>query len=87
MLNLKTLLAATILGGTIITPVMSVAQDEQTMLKVRSEMMEMGVETSEVEKLDKATEEQLTRLDAVLEGPGDEMTKKDEVAAILADIE
>lgn len=87
MLNLKTLLAAAIMSGTIIAPVMSVAQDEQTMLKVRQEMIEMGVETSEIEKLDMASEEQLNQLDAALTREGSEQTKKDEVAAILADIE
>ena len=41
----------------------------------------------EMEALGSATEEQLMRIKAVLNGGGGEMTKQDEISAILAESE
>ncbi len=78
------ILAVVTAGLTFLAPVAVLAQS-QLAEELRPQLIELGMESSEVEALDSASEEQLTRIEAVVEGEGDEMTKQDEISAILAE--
>ena len=86
MWKIKTVaVAAGILGAAMLAPPAATAQDQQLADDLRPQLMELGMESGEMEALGAATEEQLMRIKAVLNGGGGEMTKQDEISAILAE--
>ncbi len=79
-------IAAAIAGFTLSAPMVALAQS-QLADELKPQLIELGMESSEVDKIDNASEEQLTRIEAVVGGEGDQMTKQDEISAILAEVE
>jgi hypothetical protein len=78
--------AAAIVGFTLSAPMVAFAQS-QLAEELKPMLMELGMDSSDVDKIDNASEEQLTQIEAIVSGEGAEMTKQDEISSILAEVE
>ncbi len=84
---IKSIVTAAAIAGFALTAPMAALAQSQLADELKPRLIELGMDSSEVDKIDNASEEQLTQIEAIVAGEGDEMTKQDEVSAILAEVE
>jgi hypothetical protein len=82
----KTLMGAAIAGMLALAPMAGVAQEDQLREALEAEMIEIGMDSTEIQKLEGADLATLQELEAILAGEGSEQTKSDQVSAALADM-
>lgn len=80
----KALMGAAIAGLIALAPVAGVAQEEQLRESLESEMIGIGMDSTEIEKLATADMETLQQIEAIFAGGGTEQVMQDEVSAALA---
>ena len=81
-------LAAALLGAIVFSPVTAIAQvDQQVLDQLAQELTTLGITEPELAKLPNINEEQLVALQVAVEGEGTEQQKKDQVSAILAEVQ
>jgi hypothetical protein len=79
----KTLMGAAIAGMLALAPMAGVAQEDQLREALEAEMIEIGMDSTEIEKLEGADLPTLQEIEAILAGEGSEQTKADQVSAAL----